>query len=462
MTHNKQQTTNNFSCLKSLRSLVSCKLPVVGRRSAPGQVLLGVTIFFLAFSLALILGFAEPVLRGTKTSGDVRMGMQTYFAAESLAGDLAYRYLTGMDVSSGETLTVGSATATSTTAAVEEGVEIRATGTNADFRRAAKIVLAIGDGIAFHYASQAGPGGFDLQNSSSITGNVFSEGPVIGAGGNMIRGDVVSAGPSGLVYGIHSTSSVYANTIGNSSRATTIDKNAYYATTITNTTVSGTSYPGSSDQGVAPLPISDEQIEEWKDIAEAGGVINTCNGSGNYEITSNASLGPKKIACNLVIKGNNVTLTVTGHIWVAGNITTQTGPTISIDSSLGSENVAIIADNPANTTGSGIITIQQNTNFQGSGSANSFVFMISQNDSAEQGGNTTAISLSQGASAMVAYAAHGIIELGQSVSVKEVTAYKVVLKNSANIVYDSGLPSALFDSGPSGGYSITSWKEQIP
>ena len=427
-----------------------------------GQVMLAVVIFFLAFSLALVLGFAEPVLRSTKSIGDVRFSIQAYYAAESLAGDLAYRYIVGKEAVSGETLTVTEATATSLIAVILGGIEITSIGTNTNFLRAAKISLELGDGIAFRFASQAGPGGFDLQNSSSITGNVFSEGPVKGTGSNMIYGDVVSSGATGHIYGIHSTSTVYAHTIGSASQPTTIDRHAYYATTITNTTVNGTQYPGSSDQPVAALPISDAQISEWEDQAVAGGTITSCDGSGNYEITASVTLGPKKIECNLVIKGNNVVLTITGPLWVTGNITTQTGPMIQIDPALGSQNVAIIADNPPDTSGSGIIDIQQNTEFQGSGSAGSFVFMISQNNSAESGGTTDAISLGQGASALVAYAAHGKITLSQSVSVKEVTAYKVVLQNTANVVYDTGLPTTLFDSGPSGGYTIVGWTEPLP
>ena len=85
--------------------------------------------------------------------------------------------------------------------------------------------------------------------------------------------------------------------------------------------------------------------------------------------------------------------------------------------------------------------------------------MISQNNSAETGGSTNAISMGQGASALVSYASHGQITLQQSVSVKEVTAYKIILQNSANVTYDTGLPSVLFESGPAGGYDITSWKE---
>jgi len=320
-------------------------------------------------------------------------------------------------------------------------------------RSTIKATLAINSTvISFRYGIQAGNGGFSLANTSSITGNAFSTGPVIGSGSNYIHGDVISAGSGGWVYGIHSTGNVFSHTIGKSSTDTTIDKNAYY-TTITNTTVTGTKHPGSSDQGPAPLPISDAQIQTWENDAAAGDTISTCDGSGNYNITSDMSLGPKKIACNLVVK--SATLTATGPLWVTGNITTQTGSTIQMDSSLANQNVAIIADNPTDKEGSGIITISQQSTFKGSGSSGSFVFLISQNNSAETGGSTVAISQGQGASALVAYASHGLITMGQSANVKETTGYKIALSNSANVTYDIGLPSTLFEAGPGASWTYT-------
>jgi len=55
---------------------------------------------------------------------------------------------------------------------------------------------------------------------------------------------------------------------------------------------------------------------------------------------------------------------------------------------------------------------------------------------------------------LVAYAAHGLIPLANSVSLKEVTAYKIKLQNSAKVTYDTGLPSAVFQSGPGGSWSF--------
>ncbi|MDP2593788.1 MAG: hypothetical protein Q8P36_00390 [bacterium] len=305
--------------------------------------------------------------------------------------------------------------------------------------------------ISFRYGIQAGDGGFSLANSSQIIGNAFSTGPVIGGGGNYIRGEVISAGASGLVYGIHATSSVYAHTIGKTGETTIIDKDAYYVTKI-NTTVTGTSHPDSPDQGGVALPISDEQIGEWETLAAAGGTA-TCEG-GSYNISSGSvTIGPVKIPCDLNISGS-ATVTIGGHVWVVGNIIVQNSAIVKMAASLGAQNVAIIADNPSDRLTGSTIQVKNTASFQDSGTSGSFVFLISQNNSAENGGDIEAFELSNSASALVAYAAHGLIPIANSVSLKEVTAYKITLKNSATITYDTGLPNTVFQSGPGASWAF--------
>ncbi|MDO8408225.1 MAG: hypothetical protein Q7S95_03260 [bacterium] len=305
--------------------------------------------------------------------------------------------------------------------------------------------------ISFHYGIQAGNGGFSLENTSKITGNVFSSGPVFGKSTNYIYGDVVSSGTSGLVYGIHATSSVYAHTIGKVDKTTIIDKDAYYTTKV-NTTVAGTSYPNSPDQASVALPISDEQIGEWETLAAAGGTA-TCSG-GSYNVSSGSvAIGPVKIPCDLNVNGSAV-VTIGGHVWVAGNIIVQNSATVKMAASLGAQNVAIIADNPSDRLTGSTIRVKNTASFQNSGTPGSFVFLISQNNSAESGGDVEAFELSNSASALVAYAAHGLIPIANSVALKEVTGYKITMKNSATVTYDTGLPSTVFQSGPGGSWAF--------
>jgi len=425
---------------------------------ARGQVILLALVFagiFAVVSTALI-GFTNSYGRAERTTV---ASAQALSIAEG-ALDKAVSQLNQNPSYAGETNTMlGNGTFTITVATVDTNTKrITATGyvPNNVSPTAVKTVKAnIGvspEIISFHYGIQSGNGGFKMENSSKVIGNVFSSGSVIGDNQNYIYGDVISSGPNGLVYGIHATSSVYAHTIGNSGKSTIIDKDAYYATTKTNTTVNGTSHPGSPDQPVAELPISDEQIANWEALAAAGGTA-TCSG-GSYSISSgNVTLGPVKIPCNLTIS-NSAVVTVRGHIWVTGNITVQNSAKIKMDASLGASNVAIIADNPSNRLTSSIIKVQNTATFQNSGTAGSFVFLISQNRSAEMGGDEEAFELSNSASALVAYAAHGLIPLANTVSLKEVTAYKIKLQNSASVTYDTGLPNAVFQSGPGGSWSF--------
>lgn len=429
------------------------------RRNNKGAAMLIAVIFFLFISLTIVIGIATPILNQVKDSIELVHSKETFYLAEGGIEDAVYRVLYNKTIVTGDTLPINGGTATLTYSSSGATKTLLVSANVGGRIRKMQMNLVSGTGIAFHYGIQSGQGGFLLQNSSSITGNAFSSGPVVGSG-NYINGDVISAGSSGLINNIHATGTAYAHTIQNS----VIDKDAYYVTK-TSTTVGGTSYPGSADQSSAPLPITDAQISAWESDAVAGGTMlsSACDSysgaSNTCTISSTKSLGPLKIPFNLLIKSSSGILTVTGPLWVTGNITTQTGPTIAMSSGLTSQNVAIIADNPSNTTGSGIINVGQSTVFQGSGAVGSYVFMISQNNSAETGGSTDAISMSQGASALVAYASHGQITLSQSVSVKESTAYKIVLTQSANVTYDTGLPSVLFKSGPSGGYGITSWQE---
>ena len=253
----------------------------------------------------------------------------------------------------------------------------------------------------------------------------FSNGPIIGQNSNLVKGDVISAGPSGSVDGVHATSSVYAHSISNSD----IDKDAYY-TTISGTTVDGTKYPGSPDQATSSLPITDAMIENWENSAAVSVINSPCP----YEINSNVTIGPVKINCNLKIKGSP-TVTIAGPAWVVGNIEIENSPIIKLASSLGANSVAIIADNPSNRTTGSKIELENSAQFQNSGTDGSYILFISQNNSAQNGGSEKAIRAENSISGEVlVYAGHGEVHLKNNVSLREVSAYKIRLSNYAQVV----------------------------
>lgn len=416
-------------------------------------------IFFMFASAAVAFGVVNPILKQVEVSKNLTISKESFYVASSALEDVFYRLKNNVSVDSTEVLSFNNATATTVMTNTATGRQIISTADKNNNIRKLQADVALGTGVAFHYGVHSGNGGVVLQNSASILGNVYSNGTLVGSG-NLIDGDAISSGANGLIVGINTTGSAYAHTIKNS----TIGRDAYYMFK-TATIVNGTSYPNSADPTPVDLPISDEKIAEWEAEALAGGVMlssecDSYNSSSNTcTISTTRSLGPKKIPFNLLIKSSSGVLTVTGHLWVTGNITTQTGPAIKMSSSLGSSNVAFIADNPADKAGSGIIDIGQTTFFQNSGAVGSYIFMISQNNSAETGGNINAITMSQGASAVIAYANHGQITLSQSVSLKQITAYKIILTQSSNVTYDKGLINTIFVSGSGGAYEIIDWLE---
>ncbi|KKT14873.1 MAG: hypothetical protein UV94_C0006G0037 [Parcubacteria group bacterium GW2011_GWC1_43_30] len=70
-----------------------------------------------------------------------------------------------------------------------------------------------------------------------------------------------------------------------------------------------------------------------------------------------------------------------------------------------------------------------------------------------------AIKTSNSSAAAILYAGEGQIEISNSAALKEITAYKLEINNSATVTYESGLANSNFSSGPGGGYEILSWKE---
>lgn len=225
-----------------------------------------------------------------------------------------------------------------------------------------------------------------------------------------------------------------------------------YAHTVNNSTIAGTNYcqvgtgnnkacnTSLADPSQVAMPISDQNILDWKAEAEAGGTY-----SGNYNInSSSASLGPKKITGNMSVT-NNAHLTLTGNLWIQGNLDISNNATVNLSSSYGTSEGVIIVD--------GIVNIGNNATFSGSGSAGSYLMVLSTSTS------TSAITLSNNGGAVILYAANGTVNLANNSSAKALNGKYIHLSNNAVIIYDSGLVNSNFVNGPSGGWGLTSWKE---
>lgn len=429
-----------------------------------GAALLIVTILFAAASMTILLGLVAPVVRRTQMVRDFDSSKQSYFAAEAMSEDVFYRLKNNISISfplsatfDGADVTVSSVSLSPT----EE--ELTAQGVHRNNYRTVVKNLTVTDGFSFRYGIQAGLGGLYLFNNARVNGNVYSNGIVLGGNHNensynFIDGSAVSAGATGSIRYVNASSSAYAHNL----RDSIIGGGAYYQV-IDDVEVKGQLHPNSPDQPPIDFPITDEEIASWEGVAAAGGSV-ACT-EGNYAINTSVTLGPKKIPCNLSITGNNTVLTLTGTLWVTGNITLSgsggAGVQVKVADSIGNKSVVVIADNLSNKNGSGLISIANNTYFYGStGNADSYVMLISGNTSAENGGFNVAIDVVNGSAGnLLIYASHGEIRLQNNVNLREVTAYKLSLYNNSVVNYLIGLAQPLFTSGPGGTWKIKHWKE---
>lgn len=424
-----------------------------------GAAMLILVIFFMLGSFLVTMGIARTAYRDAVRSNELTDSMQAYFTTQSSLEDVVYRFRNGYSVSSTETLSLNRANATTTISNV--GINQRRITT--DTRRGSayrngEVMLHLTSGASFNFGLQSNTGGITLANSSAVLGNVYSNGSVTGAG-NMIYGDVVSAGPSGLISGIHSTSSAYAHTI----QSSTIDNEAFYQS-ISGTTVGGSAcpnvkcHPGASDQPTSDLPLTDEMIEEWEDEAVAGGTI---SGSCPYVIDSDMTIGPVKIECDVEVDKSSTDVTLAGPVWITGNLTTKNGPTFRISGGA-DESALIITDNQADRLTSSQMDLDQSTGFVGN-AGDSYILLVSMNESSSLGGSEVAIAAGNkttpGEREVIYYAPYGKISASQSVKLRGATAHLIALSQSAQVEYETGMISLLFTGGAGGSYEVESWEE---
>lgn len=428
-----------------------------------GFVMLTVVIIFLFITLGSAFSLSSVVFRQSAIVRNNERSAQSIIASESLQEDVLYRLIEDKKVSPVETMVIGGAQVEAVIEDTGGNIRVISEGdAEKRIRKSEMVVSKGGSGVVFFYGVQSGVGGIELRGSSMVEGDLYSNGPIVGAWSTRVTGNATSAGPGGLIKdfaGVGIDGSAYANRIENSR----IGGDAYYQTIDPDPPLSwqpqveGTRYPGSPDMPTRPLPITDEEIEEWKSEAEAGGVY---TGPCNIDGVSEVSIGNVRMNCDLTI-GGSAKVTITGPIWVRGNISFQGSSITSIAPELEGKTVTIVADDPSNRMNKGRISVGGSASVRGAGDG-SFVVLVSQNESAEKGGNTVAIDVGGGGphNDIIVYAGHGLVTHGGSASVPVgVNGYKVIISGSARIQYDDGAASLELSNTPAGGYRLQSFRE---
>ncbi len=257
----------------------------------------------------------------------------------------------------------------------------------------------------------------------------------------------VTTSIEGATVGQAGVGDVRANTIKDS----TIARNAYYQT-ITNSTVGGTSYPGSPDPPPLTMPLSSGQIAQFKADGDAGGTCGQppCDAQGNLDLLSlqQLTIGPIRIPGRLKLD-NQAQITMNGTIHVVGDLMLNNKCVVKLAPGYGTAGGIIVVD--------GKVDVDNECTFEGSGNPASYIMIIT---TSSQMANPYALRVSNKATGVIFYAAEGAMKAENNAALKEAVAQKMVLENSAQVTYESGLAHALFTAGPGGGYKVVSWKEK--
>lgn len=401
-------------------------------------------ITILILSIVFVIGVSVYILTygQQKIIKEVVKSGQAYYAAEAGIEDGLLKLAKKMSWSSPFILKVENSTSTVEISNIVGGSRIiTSTGNYSNRIRKLRIVYEISSkGLSFYYGAQVGEGGVEMQDSSKIDGNAFSNGSVINLSGNPeITGTIKIAKNGNRLEGLKIGKDAYTYKCLNSEILGKL-------VSATSTNCSANSYETLSGEiATSSLPITESQIQDWKNEAISDGTITSLVVSGKQEI----SLGPKKIEGNLTVQ-DQAKLKLTGTIWVTGQITIQNNGQIFLDNNAyGNKSGAIISD--------GKITVQDRAIISGSGEAGSYLMLLSTLDSVLSG--QMAVVIQNSPQLDIIYAPRGRILLQDSISLREVSGWGLRLQNTAKVIYEAGLEDANFTSGPGGSWQVTDWKE---
>jgi hypothetical protein len=233
-----------------------------------------------------------------------------------------------------------------------------------------------------------------------------------------------------------------------------------WAFEIKNSTIAGTAYcqAGSGNNKACnttrtnptqqPYPLSDGNIDDWKAEATAGGATTTISVGGS----SVRTIGPVKINGNLSVTGGGL-LNINGTVYVTGNVSVGGGGIIRINPTQGGMSAVIVTDGKVDASGGG--------QFQGSGTTGSYILVATTNTCPTGAGcsGSNAVEISGGTGAVIINAQKGTINFTGGAQAKQATANKIIMAGGSTVTYESGLANPNFTSGPSGSWTVDSWKE---
>ena len=150
--------------------------------------------------LTAMLGIAASIVAITVNESRIirnaAKALKSYYAAEAGIEDSVYRIVKGKKYEATNNFVVGEGSVTIGITSNADQKIIEATGGVSQAVRKLRTTLSTKTThVAFHYGAQIGEGGLSMSNNATITGNVYSNGNISGAGASsVIAGDAWVAG----------------------------------------------------------------------------------------------------------------------------------------------------------------------------------------------------------------------------------------------------------------------------
>ncbi len=432
-----------------------------------GQASLILVLILGLVSIMSVLASSSLSVSNVQIEDTITETNQAWYAAWSGIDEIMYRLRAHQDFGASYTvnLTLPNGATVSATITGDNNKKIaRSSGFIGGVVKNLEVGIASASGKAsFVFAAQSGEGGFELEGNTTVTGNVYSNGSVLGIkansgnAGSKIMGSVWAVGDIGGLSS-PSTGGVYIqkNAWANHLTACLVGGNVRASSAPTNCPYSGT-YSMSTPPSAATL--SSVDADYWKTTAEAGGVwegdCNIASANGTDCSAGTRIIGNKKINGNLNVP-SGVNLTLSGPIWVKGDMNVSQNNTISTAESMGKNSVMIVTSDSSNPSVKGRMVTSSNVTFARN-SQNAGVIVISENTSVDCT-NLPAIDMTSNTATVVFVAINGCINVGSNSMLNGILGKKIHIKNNSTIQYDPSLARAIVVPD-SGGWNVVNIHE---
>jgi len=274
-------------------------------------------------------------------------------------------------------------------------------------------------------------------------------------------GDIKMEGGSKIVGDAYSNSAIIFQSGSNA----TITSHAYYQTIDSKILVNGSTCPNAYCHPNAQpkeLPLTDAEVTVWKNEISTTLALNCRQASDSgpndtYCISGNQTLGIQKIDGGVHLE-NNAILTLSGNIWITGNITFGNNITVVLDSSLGPSSAVIITD--------GIVDVGNNvmvcpTTPAPTCNAQGFVIILSTNPSTSD--TAPAIYAANNSSSIIFAAINGALRVKQNGALNAAASKNLHLEQNSTVTYNPLLAAFVVGTGGGGqpiGTALGSWHEK--